>query len=77
MKYTKEQIDNRTSDYVCIDCGVPFLTEKQKSEGGHGTTFHKTVCGLCGKEGSVTHIRHYNRLKYPLPMEAGKKNNIL
>ena len=32
--FTKEQIDNRTSDYACWDCGLQFLTEKQKKRDG-------------------------------------------
>lgn len=61
---TQEQIDNRDSDYVCIDCGIQFLTEKQKERGGVHT-FHKSKCGLCKEEKSVTNIRNYNYLRIP------------
>ena len=33
MEYTQKQIDSRTSDYVCWDCGRKFLTEEQKKNG--------------------------------------------
>jgi len=61
MKYTKEDVENRKSDYVCIDCGIEFLTDKQKQKSGV-STFHKSECCLCGEEKSVTHIRVYNYL---------------
>ncbi len=32
---------HRTTDYVCVECGVPFLTKEQKEEGGFATTFHR------------------------------------
>jgi len=53
--------EDRTSDYVCANCGIPFLTEKQKSEPRICTVFIDT-CGLCGKKEAVTHIRNYNYL---------------
>lgn len=53
--------EDRTSDYVCISCGVKFLSEKQKKQGGV-TTVHKGECGLCGEITSITHIRKYNWL---------------
>lgn len=58
MKHTKE---TRTSDYVCFSCGVNFLSEKQKKEGGV-STFSTSECGLCGKTTHTTHIRIYNYL---------------
>ena len=54
-------VEQRTSDYVCIDCGVPYLTEKQKKEGGV-CTFHVGECGVCRETTSITHMRHYNYL---------------
>ena len=54
-------VSARTSDYVCVDCGVKFLTDKQKENGGV-STFHLGKCGLCGEEKSITHIRTYNYL---------------
>lgn len=54
--------NDRTSDYVCVDCGVPYLTEKQKKEGGHVATFHMGTCGICENHKSITHIRAYNYL---------------
>ena len=57
--------ENRTSDYVCIPCGVQFLSEKQKSADGHAHTAHKSECGICGKENLVIHIRAYNWLFKP------------
>jgi hypothetical protein len=55
-------VENRKSDYVCVECGVPYLTDKQKEEGGC-TTFHKGICGICEEEKSITHIRTYNYLQ--------------
>lgn len=63
MDYTQEQIDNRSSDYVCFDCGHLFLTDTQKKGEGHAVTAHKSNCGLCGQDKSVTHIRAFNYLK--------------
>lgn len=54
-------VSARTSDYVCVDCGVKFLTKNQKEKGGV-STFHLGKCGLCGEEKSITHIRTYNYL---------------
>ena len=65
MKYTKKQIKERTSDYICFDCGFEFLTEKQKSGEGGAVTAHKSNCCLCGEEKSVTHIRAFNWLNLP------------
>lgn len=58
MKNTRE---TRTSDSVCVACGVNFLSEEQKKESSV-TTFHKGECGLCEKNTLVTHMRHYNYL---------------
>jgi hypothetical protein len=46
---------------VCIPCGVTFLTESQKKEGGVVTTY-KGICYACKKETNVTSTRHYNYL---------------
>lgn len=71
MKYTKKQIKERTSDYVCFDCGIEFLDDKQKSIGGV-VTAHKGNCCLCGEEKSITHIRAFNYLNYPYKKEEKK-----
>lgn len=66
MRRTKDEIqleelaNNRTSDYICIDCGVKYLSEQQKQSGGNVTTFHQNDCGICGENKGVTSIRHYN-----------------
>jgi hypothetical protein len=52
---------DRKSDYVCVNCGVSFLTEEQKHK-ARICTFFIDKCGLCGKEDPVTHIRNYNYL---------------
>lgn len=66
LKMTKDKIRKRTSDYVCVDCGVTFLSKRQRrKENSHVTTFHKGECGLCNKEKAVTHIRAYNYLHKP------------
>ncbi len=59
--YTPEQVENRTTDYVCFDCGRLFLTDKQKKIGSV-VTCHKAECCLCGQLKAVTHIRHFNYL---------------
>lgn len=62
--FTKEQIDNRTSDYICWDCGHKFLTEDDKKNGvGNVVTAHESECGLCGKITSVTHMRTWKYLR--------------
>lgn len=58
----KQKAEGRTSDYVCADCGVKYLTEKQKKQ-DRVSTFHLNICGLCGEEEGVTHIRTYNYLQ--------------
>jgi len=49
-------------NYVCVDCGVKYLTEEQKKN-RYATTFHIGKCCECGKEKGVTNIRHYNYLR--------------
>lgn len=64
--FTQDQINNREFDYVCQPCGVNFLTKAQLENGDMRiSTFHDSVCGLCKKETSVTHIRHFNYLQIP------------
>lgn len=58
----KKQIEQRTSDYVCFDCGRMFLSEEQKV-GSIIVTAHVSKCGLCGNEKSVTHMRAFNYLQ--------------
>lgn len=62
IKYTKEQVEERTSDYVCFDCGRSFLSEEQKKR-ENIVTAHKGECGLCKEEKSVTNIRAFNWLR--------------
>lgn len=64
MPYTKEQIENRTSDYICWDCGNEFKTPEQLTRESV-VTQHTENCGLCGEEKPVTHIRAFNYLNYP------------
>jgi len=59
--FSQKQIDDRTSDYVCWDCGLQFLSDEQKKV-EKVVTAHTSKCGLCQKEKSVTHIRHWNWL---------------
>lgn len=54
--------EDRTSDYVCIDCGVKYLTEDQKKD-DRITTVSDSDCGLCGEHKPTKHIRHYNYLR--------------
>lgn len=68
MKFTQEQIDNRTSDYVCFDCGSEFVENNKQKETVVTARFSK--CGLCQKTAvPVTHIRAFNYLL--LPRESG------
>lgn len=63
--FTQEQIDNRTSDWICFECGGDFLSKAQKSERGHAAvTAHTSVCGLCGKNTTVIHARNWNWLNF-------------
>lgn len=63
LTVTQEQIDNRKSDLVCVECGVQFITDRQRQVGGSVSTFRKAVCCLCGTNTHVTHYRHYNYLQ--------------
>lgn len=65
-KYTQEEVDARTSDNCCFDCGVQFLTESQKEYREKNTlavTAFEADCCLCGEKKGVTDIRHWNRLR--------------
>ena len=53
------------TDYVCVPCGVYFLTEEQLAAEGGAHTAHMAKCGACGTEAAVLHIRHYNWLNHP------------
>ena len=62
MRYTEKQIKERTSEYICWDCGRPFISKTDK--GGCITT-HIGECGLCKNRTMVAHMRNWNFLKYP------------
>lgn len=53
--------ENRKSDYVCVKCGVKYLTEEQKDK-TMICTFYLGTCGLCNEHVAITHIRNYNYL---------------
>lgn len=59
LQYTRQQVNARKNDYVCIPCGRQFLREEQLDRTGV-VTCHQAECGLCGRVASVTHIRAYN-----------------
>lgn len=63
VTYSPEQINNRKSDYICWDCGIPFQTEKQKQQKSI-VTAHNGNCGLCNEVKGVTYIKLFNYLKY-------------
>ena len=68
IHYTKEQVENRISDAVCLDCGRSFLSDKQieeRKKRAHIVTCWTDKCGLCGIEKSVTHARAFNWLNHP------------
>ncbi len=48
-------------EQVCVECGVPHLTEKQKMQGGVHT-FSVGECIVCNEKKLVTSTRHYNYL---------------
>lgn len=50
------------TEVCCVDCGVKYLTEKQKENSGVATS-NIGICCICGKEKNVISIRHYNFLK--------------
>ena len=64
MKVTELEFKRRMrkSDYVCFECGKPYLTKEQLEE-ERCSTFHLSECGLCGKTRGITHIRNYNYLR--------------
>lgn len=65
-KFTKEQIEARTGDYICWDCGLQFLSPKRKAESeGHAVTSSISECGLCHQEKGTTHMRTWNWLRIP------------
>lgn len=61
-KATQQEVKNRASDYVCVDCGRPFIPE-HKRDSQIQNTFYQGTCGLCRKEKSITHIRAFNWLQ--------------
>ncbi len=58
-KYTKEDIENRSSDYVCFDCGLSF---NKIDNNVTVLTCRYSKCGLCQENKSVTHMRAFNYL---------------
>lgn len=59
--------DNRSNkekdaEYVCFECGVGYLSKKDKKEDGHAVTFSNSNCDLCGEFKGTTSVRHYNYL---------------
>ena len=53
--------EKRINDYICHECGIEFLSEKQMTETTIATA-HISKCGLCGEDKSIIHMRHYNYL---------------
>ena len=58
-KIKKVKPEDRTSDYICFDCGKPYTN---KNSIVSVVTAHDGVCGLCEQSKSVTHYRHFNYL---------------
>jgi hypothetical protein len=69
--------EDRTSDYVCIPCGIAHLSKEQLAGEGGAHTAHISECGLCGKKDMVLHIRHYNWLYKPKTEKDDKSNTEL
>lgn len=66
--------DTRTSDYVCFDCGAPYLSHgifMDYNEVVGGVTHHMGRCGICEEEKALTHVRHFNWLRKPKTHEQG------
>lgn len=61
MNYTPDQINNRTSDYICFDCGEQFIEPDRPDQ---VVTAHTGECGLCGEVKSVAHYRLFNYLQF-------------
>jgi hypothetical protein len=61
-----------TDQHVCVPCGIQFLTEEQKREGGVHTAV-RGICCLCGSLTTVLPTRHYNYLTKP-KCETTKKS---
>jgi hypothetical protein len=59
--FSQEEINNKTSDYICFDCGKLFLTEEQKKE-EKIVTANLGFCCLCGENKLLSSIRHFNWL---------------
>ena len=64
--------EKRESDWVCVPCGVKFLSKKQLESEGGAHTAHIGECCVCGKEDSVLHIRNYNWLHKPKDKKDGE-----
>ena len=60
--YTQKEIDARSSDNICWDCGHPFLCGGPQSE-FNVVTSNTGICGLCHCEKTVTNYRNWNWLK--------------
>jgi hypothetical protein len=60
--YSQKEIEARTSDNICWDCGLPFLSEDQKKQ-FNVVTANTGICGLCQQEKTVTNFRNWNWLK--------------
>lgn len=54
------QIKDPNNDYVCFECGVKYIKNKDV---GQSNTFHYSECCLCIEHKPATHIRHYNYLR--------------
>ena len=71
-------IKERTTDYVCFECGRQFLTEEEKKH-PRISTFHMGECALCKEEHGITNIRHYNYLRIfrdPIPVPISQDMEI-
>ncbi len=54
--------NKRSCDYICQECGAPFLTPQQREDCDRIHTYHFGRCGLCNVEKGITHMRNYNYL---------------
>lgn len=56
-------MDNRKSDYCCLDCGEKYISIYAMKEVLSDYTFHEDECCVCEKIKPVTHIRAFNYLQ--------------
>lgn len=57
-------IVDKEIDWVCNDCGIPYLLDSQRSK-DRIHTYNQFTCDVCGEVKSVTDPRNFNYLVHP------------